>query len=147
MPCKFHQQVLMHGNQSQIRKAFLCHNRFLLIKEKDRSASALDISNVLPTTSRTWMFGKESLSHAPKASRRIFFVWNSSLFIHSPFHLLTSLPRDLGYWRSFSHLSISLMYSSGFTKESIEMAIFSIKQCQRVLPQLTVPWDSCDVNH
>ncbi|KAL5463392.1 hypothetical protein EMCRGX_G032285, partial [Ephydatia muelleri] len=74
----------------------------LLIKEKDRSASALYISNVQPTTSRKWMFGKESLSHAPKASR----------------HLLTSLPRDLGHWRSFSHLSISLMYSSGFTDES-----------------------------
>ena len=27
------------------------------------------------------------------------------------------------------------------------MAIFSIKQSQRVLPQLTVPWDSCDGNH
>ena len=144
----------MHGNQSQIRKAFFCHNGFLLIKEKDRSASALDISNVQPTTSRTWMLGKESLSHAPKASRTVLGISLfclefplTSLFIHSPFHLLTSLPRDLGYWRSFSHLSISLMYSSGFTKESIEMAIFSIKQCQRVLPQLTVPWDSCDVNH
>ena len=50
--------IIVHGNQSQIRKAFFCHNRscvcleILLIKEKDRSASALDISNVQPTTSR-----------------------------------------------------------------------------------------------
>ena len=42
----------------------LAYVLILLIKEKDRSASARDISNVQPTTSRKWMLGKESLSHA-----------------------------------------------------------------------------------
>ena len=36
------------------------------------------------------------------------------MFIHSPFHLLTSLPG----FRVLEVLSISLMYSSGFTEES-----------------------------
>ena len=72
--------LIVHGNQSQIRKAFFCHKTdlayilILLIKEKDRSASALDISNVQPTTSRKWMLGKESMSHAPKASRRVLGI-------------------------------------------------------------------------
>ena len=77
MPCKFHQQVLFlysAWKSKPDQKSVLLYNRscvclILLIKEKDRSASALDISNVQPTTSRKWMFGKESLSHAPKAAR------------------------------------------------------------------------------
>ena len=45
----------------------LAYVLILLIEEKDRSASALDISNVQPTTSRKWMFGKElCLSQASK---------------------------------------------------------------------------------
>ena len=46
----------------------------LLIKEKDCSASALDVGNVQPTRSRKWMLGKESMSHAPKASRRVLGI-------------------------------------------------------------------------
>ena len=73
-------------------------------------------------TTRCMRNRKESLSHAPKASRRVIeislFSHSTFMFIHSPFHLLTSLPRDLGYWRSFSILSISLMYSSRFTEVS-----------------------------
>ena len=47
-------------------------------KEKDRSTSAFDISNVQQTTSRKCMLGKESISHAPKASRRVLGI---SLFL------------------------------------------------------------------
>ena len=37
----------------------LAYVLILLIKEKERSASALDIGNVQPTTSKKWMFADE----------------------------------------------------------------------------------------
>ena len=79
----------------------------LLIKEKDSSASALDISNVQPATSRKRIIHVTCTQSFKNSFRNLihFFVRNS----HLP--LCSSI--DLGYWRrSFSHLSISLMYSS-----------------------------------
>ena len=65
----------------------LAHVLILLIEEKERSASALEIGNVQPITSRKWMLGKESLSHAPKASRRVLgisllFGTSTYLYVH-----------------------------------------------------------------
>ena len=56
---------------------------YVLILRRRNVPHLHDIGNVQPTTSSRWMFGKESLSRAPKVSRRVLgislFLTNSHL--------------------------------------------------------------------
>ena len=54
-----------------------------------KTSSALVIGRVHPIISRQWIFGNESMSHAPRESRRLSGI-SSCFFCHRDFHLITS---------------------------------------------------------
>ena len=83
---------IVHGNQSPARSekhssviTDLAYVLILLIKEKDRSASALDISNVQPTTSRKLIIHVTCTQSFKKSFRNFTFLFGipTYLYVHT----------------------------------------------------------------